>query len=75
MIPIYKQLCNFYPYESNATTVFFFSIWVFFHEHSRITGLLGKEEGISLTPHCHFHRLHRHLEISPTITVENSPLF
>ena len=24
MIPIYKQLCNFYPYESNATTVFFF---------------------------------------------------
>ena len=29
----------------------FFSIWVFFHEHSRITGLQGKGEGISLTPH------------------------
>ena len=28
---------------------FFFSIWVFFHEYSRITGLQGK--GISLTPH------------------------
>ena len=24
---------------------FFFSIWVFFHEHSRITGLQGKGEG------------------------------
>ena len=31
--------------------IFFFSIWVFFHEHSRITGLQGKGEGISLTPH------------------------
>ena len=26
----------------------FFSIWVFFHEHSRITGLQGKMEGIFL---------------------------
>ena len=26
--------------------LFFFSIWVFSHEHSRITGLQGKEEGI-----------------------------
>ena len=33
----------------------FFSIWVFFHEHSQITGLQGKGEGISLTPHHHFH--------------------
>ena len=31
----------------------FFSIWVFFHEHSQITGLQGKGEGISLTPHYH----------------------
>ena len=29
---------------------FFSSIWVFFHEHSQITGLQGKKEGISLTP-------------------------
>ena len=35
--------------------VYIFSIWVFFHEHSRITGLQGKEEGISLTPRYHFH--------------------
>ena len=39
---------------------FFFFFWVFFHEHSRITGLQGKGEGISLTTHYHFHPLHRH---------------
>ena len=52
----------------------FFSIWVFFHDHSRITGLQGKGEGISLTPHYHFHPLHRHLDISRAITAESSPL-
>ena len=54
--------------------IFFFSIWVFFHDHSRITGLQGKGEGISLTPHYHFHPLHRHLDISRAITAESSPL-
>ena len=29
----------------------FFSIWVYFHEHSQFTGQLGKGEAISLTPH------------------------
>ena len=29
-------------------TLFFFSTWVFFHKHSRITGLQGKGEGILL---------------------------
>ena len=53
---------------------FFFSIWVFFDNHSRITGLQGKGEGISLTPHYHFHQLHRHLDISGMITAESSPL-
>ena len=39
-------------------TVFvFFSVWVFFHKLSRITGMQGEEEGISLTPHYHFHPL------------------
>ena len=52
----------------------FFSIWVFYHDHSRITGLQGKGEGISLTPRYHFHPLHRHLDISLTITAESSPL-
>ena len=34
----------------------------------------GKEEGNSVTPHYHFHPLHRHLNISRTITAERSPL-
>ena len=53
---------------------FFFSIWVFFHEHSRITGLQGKRDGISLFPLYQFHPLHRHLDISQAITAESSPL-
>ena len=51
-----------------------FFLWVFFRDHSRITGLQGKVEGISLTPHYHFHSLHRHLDISPAITAESSPV-
>ena len=42
----------------------FFSTCVFFHSHSRIKGLQGKEEGIPLTLHYHFHPLHRHLDIN-----------
>ena len=54
--------------------IFFVSIWVFFYNHSRITGLQGKGEGISLTPHYHFHQLTRHLNISRAITADSSPL-
>ena len=53
---------------------FFFSIGVFFHEHSRSTGQQGKGEGIYLTALYHFHPLHRHLDISRAITAESSPL-
>ena len=53
----------------------FFSIWVFFHKHLQITGLQGKGEGISLTPHYHFHPLNKHLGISRSITAESSPLY
>ena len=57
------------------THFFFFSVWVFFHEHSQITGLQGKGEGIFLTRHYHFHPLHRHFDIiSQAITAESSPL-
>ena len=60
---------------SNAIIIIiFFSIWVFFHEHSRFTGQQGKGEGIYLTPRYHFHPLHRHLDISRAITAESSPL-
>ena len=54
--------------------MFFFSIWVFFHNHSRITRLQSKGKGISLTRHYHFHLLHRHLDISWAITAESLPL-
>ena len=53
---------------------FVFSIWVFFPDHSQITALQGKGEGISLTPHYYFHLLHRHLGISRAITAGNLPL-
>ena len=53
---------------------FFFLSGFFFHEHSRITELQGKGEGISLTPHYHFHPLHRQLDISRAIAAESSPL-
>ena len=51
---------------------FFFSIWVFFHEHSRIKRLQEKGEGIFLTPHYHFHPLHRHLDISWAMHIVSS---
>ena len=53
---------------------FFFHLGFLFHEHSQITGLQGKGEGIPLTPHYHFHPLHRRLDISRAITAESSPL-
>ena len=51
---------------------FFFSIWVFFHEHSRFTGQQGKGEAISSSPLYHFHLLHKQLEVSRAITAESS---
>ena len=68
----FKILWN--PLIFGKNFFFFFSTWVFFHEHSRITGLQGKGEGISLTPHYHFHPLHRRLDISRAIAAESSPL-
>ena len=50
------------------------SMWVFFHEHSRITGLHEKEGSISLTPRYYSHPLHRHLGISWAIAAESSRL-
>ena len=35
---------------------------------------MKEKEGISLTPHYHFHLLHWHLDISRAVTVEDSPL-
>ena len=69
------QIQGFFSIEGMVSfIVFFFSMQVFFHEHSRITGLQEKGECISLTPHYHFYPLHRHLDISWAITTESSPL-
>ena len=57
------------------TYIYIYSIYyIHFHEHSQTTGLQGKGEDISLTPHYHFHPLHRHLDIRRVITAESSPL-
>ena len=56
------------------TQRWFFFYRVFFHDHSQITGVQGKGEGISLTPHYHFHSLHRHLDINQAITAGSSSL-
>ena len=49
----------------------FISISVFFRNHSRITGLQGKGEGIPATPHYHFHPFHKRLDVSGVITAES----
>ena len=64
----------YFQFKTDATNTTIFFIGVFFHYHSRITGLQEKGEGIYLTPHYHFHLLHRHFDISWTITAESSPL-
>ena len=53
---------------------FVFLSEIFFDDHSRITGLQGKREGIFWTPHYHFAPLHKHLDTSWTITAESSSL-
>ena len=57
-----------------VTLPHFFSMWVFFHEHSRFTAQQGKVEGIYLTSFYHFLTVHGHLDISRAITAESSPL-
>ena len=66
-----RRYCSSHWWRS---IIYFFSVWVFFHNHSRITGLQRKEEGIPLTCHYHFQPLHRHFGISQTITAESSSL-
>ena len=61
-----KKKSKKHPFHGRRVN--FFSIWVFFHEHSRFAGQHEKGECISLTPLYHFHPLHRHLDISWAIT-------
>ena len=68
---IYYQLVKVVLID-NKRFCCFFSILFFFHEHSWITGLQGKGEGIFLTPHYHFYPIHRQTDISQAITAESS---
>ena len=65
-LPVFKN--------DEESSFFFFSIWIFFSEHSCFTGQQGKREAISLAPLYHFRPVHRHLDVSPAITAESSPL-
>ena len=64
-----------YVFHPIRIVSYFFFIWIFFHDHSRITGLQGKKEVIFLSPLYHLHPLHRHLHINQAITAEGSPLY
>ena len=52
--------------------IYFFTICVFFYEHSRFTGQQEKWEAVSLTPIYHFQSPYRHLDISQAITTGSS---
>ena len=54
------------------TKLFFLTF--LFHYHSRMTVMQGKRDGISLTPHRHFHPLHRYLYIRRVIVAGSSPV-
>ena len=72
-----KTVCGFsiiFILKGIMTLLVFFSIWVFFHEHSRFTGQQGKGEAVSLTPLYYLHPLHRQFHISWAIAAEESPL-
>ena len=80
----YKSYAHFYSYRSKyhcdqhrSYIHFILFYFIFFY-----LGILSRtvtnhrttwEEGISLTTHCHFHPLHRHLDISQAITAKSSP--
>ena len=53
---------------------FFFFYLGFLSRTFMIHRIAGEGEAISLTPLYHLHLLHRHLDISPAITAESSPL-
>ena len=67
-------ISRLFPVSNYLFICCFFLIWVFYHKYSRFIGQQGKGEDISLTPLCHFHSVHRHLDISRMITAKSSPL-
>ena len=68
--PELREKC---PHLEFFWSIYFFSIWVFFHEHSQFAGQQEKGETISFTPLFRLHPFHRHLDITWAITTESSP--
>ena len=48
--------------------MYFYSIWIYFHEHPLLAGQQGKGKAISLTSLYHFNLLQRLSDISQTIS-------
>ena len=59
--------------QKNNFSVLFLSGFSFTNIH-KSQDSRGNGEGISITPHHHFHPLHRHLDNSRVITAESPPL-
>ena len=59
---------------NKVTNQLFFSIWVFFHEHSQFTGQQGKGGGYLYNSSLPLPPLQKHLDISRAITAESSAL-
>ena len=68
-LPLFIAELSYY----SCVDFFFLSAFSFTTIH-KSQDCKGRGRGISLTPHYHFHPLHRHLDISRAITAESSPL-
>ena len=57
IIVLFINLRLIKPKIFNSVASPFFSIWIFFHNHSRIKKCRGRRRAFFLTPHYHFHPL------------------
>ena len=64
--------CDFLIPDLKPLKLAFFSIWVFFHEHSQFTRQQEKEQVLSLSHLYNFNPLHRHLDTSQAVVLYNS---
>ena len=60
--------------NKKVSIVFFFLSGFFFKNVHEPQDSKSRETAFFLTPHYHFHPLHRHLDMSQEVTAESSPL-
>ena len=70
----YPELREKCPHLEFFWSIYFFSIWFFFHERSQFAGQQVKGETIPFIPLFRLPPLRRHLDITWTITAESSLL-